>query len=133
MTSIAPSAVNLSAAGAPVGVNVTTVGFGKTATAGQGIAGVEYSVQHASVACGPALGGSDALLLCFSQVTGKGTCSGDSGGPSFANISGKATQVGITSFGSSTHFTLNYLLARTAGGQKAPVQKKTDRKARSKA
>jgi secreted trypsin-like serine protease len=99
VTSVAPLAVNLTAAGAPVGVNVTTVGFGKTATAGQGIAGVEYAVEQTSVACGPALGGSDTFLLCFSQVTGKGTCSGDSGGPSFANIGGQATQVGITSFG----------------------------------
>jgi uncharacterized protein (TIGR03382 family) len=37
--------------------------------------------------------------LCFSQTDGKGKCSGDSGGPSFATIDGVTKVVGITSFG----------------------------------
>jgi uncharacterized protein (TIGR03382 family) len=44
---------------------------------------------------------SDANLLCFSQIDSKGKCRGDSGGPSFAQIDGSLTVVGVTSFGDS--------------------------------
>jgi uncharacterized protein (TIGR03382 family) len=90
--------VNLVAAKAPVGIQVTMVGFGATAVGGGGSIGVEYVVEQTSIACS-SFAGSDVDLLCFNQVSGKGKCQGDSGGPSFAMIDGRLTQVGITSFG----------------------------------
>jgi uncharacterized protein (TIGR03382 family) len=98
VTDITPAAVNLVADKAPVGIAVTMVGFGATGANQTGSIGVEYVVQQTSVACS-SFTGSDADLLCFSQVSGKGKCNGDSGGPSFAMIDGKLSQVGITSFG----------------------------------
>jgi hypothetical protein len=83
---------------APVGIKVTMVGFGATAQGGGGSVGVEYVVEQTSVACN-SFAGTDANLLCFNQVSGKGKCEGDSGGPSFAMIDGRMMQVGITSFG----------------------------------
>jgi secreted trypsin-like serine protease len=38
-------------------------------------------------------------LMVAAGRTGKGPCVGDSGGPMFARVSGKYTQIGITSFG----------------------------------
>jgi uncharacterized protein (TIGR03382 family) len=98
VTSVTPVPVNFIAADAPVGVMVTMVGFGATATGGGGSVGIEYVVQQMSQACSSGEG-SDANLLCFSQLDGKGKCEGDSGGPSFAMVNGKLTEVGITSFG----------------------------------
>jgi uncharacterized protein (TIGR03382 family) len=97
MTEIAPLPVNLDPDKAPVGIDVTMVGFGATAQGGGGSVGVEYVVNQTSVPC--TFAGSDADLLCFSQTSGKGKCEGDSGGPSFAMVNGTLTQVGITSFG----------------------------------
>ena len=75
---------------------MTQVGYGVNDT---GNAGVLFEVRNrTSVSCNNA-GGSDANLICFSQQDGKGTCSGDSGGPSFAMIDGVQTIVGITSYG----------------------------------
>ena len=98
VTDITPLPVNLYAAKAPVGIKVTMVGFGATAVGGGGNIGIEYVVDQTSVSCS-SMGESDASLLCFNQTSGKGKCEGDSGGPSFAMIDGKLTQVGITSFG----------------------------------
>jgi MYXO-CTERM domain-containing protein len=98
VTDIKPVPVNLDPTKAPVGVKVTMVGFGATAQGGGGSIGVEYVVEQTSVACNGAAG-SDANLLCFNQVSGKGKCEGDSGGPSFAMIDNHLVQVGITSFG----------------------------------
>lgn len=99
ITSIPPTPVNLRQMMAPVGVQVTMVGFGATQIGGGGGAGVEYVLNsRTSTSCSP-FGLSDANLLCFSQTDNKGKCSGDSGGPSFAMIAGKLTVVGITSFG----------------------------------
>ncbi len=98
VTTMTPVPVNFDPANAPVGVQVTMVGFGATAVGGGGSVGIEYVVQQTSIAC-TADEGSDANLLCFSQVSGKGKCEGDSGGPSFAMIAGKLVEVGITSFG----------------------------------
>lgn len=98
VTDIKPVPVNLDPAKAPVGIEVTMVGFGATAHGGGGDIGIEYVVQQTSVACS-SLAGKDADLLCFNQVSGKGKCQGDSGGPSFAMVNGQLTQVGITSFG----------------------------------
>jgi len=98
VTDVTPVPVNLVAAKAPVGIKVTMVGFGATAVGGGGSVGIEYVVEQTSTAC-TSFAGSDADLLCFSQVSGKGRCQGDSGGPSFAMIDGRLTQVGVTSFG----------------------------------
>lgn len=97
ITDIKPVPVNLDPARAPVGIKVTMVGFGATATGGGGSVGVEYVVEQTSVNCTG--GTSNTDLLCFNQVSGKGKCQGDSGGPSFANIDGHLVQVGVTSFG----------------------------------
>jgi uncharacterized protein (TIGR03382 family) len=97
VTNVTPVPLNFFAAQAPVGIAVTMVGFGTTAVGGGGSVGIEYVVGQTSIACSSL--GSDANLLCFSQVSGKGQCEGDSGGPSFAMIGGKQMQVGITSFG----------------------------------
>lgn len=98
VTDVKPIPINLDPAMAPVGVQVTMVGFGATATGGGGDIGVEYVVQQTSIACQPGEG-DDANLLCFNQVDGKGKCEGDSGGPSFATVNGKLLEVGVTSFG----------------------------------
>jgi hypothetical protein len=95
---VKPVPVNLVAAKAPVGIAVTMVGFGQTSTTGGGTVGVEYVVEQTSISCS-GFAGSDADLLCFNQISGTGKCRGDSGGPSFAMIDGRLTQVGITSFG----------------------------------
>ncbi|HEX2689546.1 MAG TPA: trypsin-like serine protease [Kofleriaceae bacterium] len=99
VTDIVPSPINLDAATAPVGTRVTLVGYGKTMSSAQG-GGIEFELKNrTSVSC-PSLGiGDDANLLCFSQADSKGTCSGDSGGPSFASIYGKTVVVAVTSFG----------------------------------
>jgi uncharacterized protein (TIGR03382 family) len=101
VTTMKPVPLNFDAAAAPVGVQVTMVGFGATAVGGGGNVGVEYVVQQTSIACTGGEG-TDANLLCFSQVSGKGKCEGDSGGPSFAMIAGRLVEVGITSFGDQT-------------------------------
>lgn len=98
VTDVMPVPVNLMPEKAPVGIKVTMVGFGATASGGGGSIGVEYVVEQTSIACS-AFAGSDADLLCFNQVSGKGKCQGDSGGPSFAMIDGRMVQVGVTSFG----------------------------------
>jgi len=99
VTDVVPVPVNFVAAKAMVGISVTMVGFGATAQGGGGNVGVAYVVGQTSIACSSTSAGSDANLLCFNQISGKGKCEGDSGGPSFAMIDGKLTQVGITSFG----------------------------------
>jgi uncharacterized protein (TIGR03382 family) len=88
--------INAAAADAPVGVDVTFVGYGQT---DGGTSGRAYELTgRSSTSCG-AFGESDELLLCFDQTDGRGQCFGDSGGPTFAVIDGVATQVGVTSFG----------------------------------
>jgi hypothetical protein len=97
---IAPMAINLDAAMAPVGTVVTVVGYGSTETAGNGSVGHQFELPNRkSVSCPSLAIGADTNLLCFSQTDDKGTCSGDSGGPAFAEIAGKTTIVGVTSFG----------------------------------
>jgi hypothetical protein len=98
VTDIKPVPVNLKPEKAPVGIKVTMVGFGATAQGGGGNIGVAYVVDQTSISCSGAAG-SDTNLLCFNQISGKGKCNGDSGGPSFAMIGGRLAQVGITSFG----------------------------------
>ena len=81
-------------------------GFGES-TAGDGNSvGVENVVQQTVVSCTADVPGGNANLLCYDQTSGKGKCEGDSGGPSFAMISGKMLEVGITSFGDQNCATL---------------------------
>jgi uncharacterized protein (TIGR03382 family) len=97
ITDRAPSPVNLDPAGAPIGLSVTMVGYGVTEQGGGGRN--MFLENKTSSSCAPA-GVSDATFLCFSQTDGRGKCSGDSGGPSFATINDNPhTVVGITSFG----------------------------------
>jgi transmembrane serine protease 9 len=100
VTDIAAMAINLDAAMAPVGTTVTVVGYGSTETSGGGSVGIQFELtDRTSISC-PSLNiGADTNLLCFSQADHKGTCAGDSGGPAFAEIAGKTTIVGVTSFG----------------------------------
>jgi trypsin len=107
VTGIQPIPINFDPSQAPVGVNVTMVGFGATTTGGRGATGIEYVVQQTSVTCatvgeGGTSVGDDANLLCYSQTGGTGKCEGDSGGPSFATVNGALLEVGITSFGDKT-------------------------------
>jgi len=100
VTDVVPAGINLDAAMAPVGTVVTIVGYGSTQQSGQGSVGVQFALSNrTSVSCPSLSIGADTNLLCFSQADNKGTCSGDSGGPSFAVIGGKALVVGVTSFG----------------------------------
>ena len=99
VTTVTPVTLNFVAANAPVGVNVLMVGYGITVSGGN--TSTEHEVMQTSIACNSQVG-SDANLLCFSQTGGKGKCSGDSGGPSFATINGKQVEVGVTSFGDQT-------------------------------
>jgi V8-like Glu-specific endopeptidase len=95
---VTPSPINLLPASAPVGVKVTTVGYGSQAA--NATAGQELQLQDRPTVSCPSLNiGSDANLLCFSDTDGTNTCQGDSGGPSFAMIKNTLTVVGVTSFG----------------------------------
>lgn len=99
ITDRTPVPLNRSADAAPAGIAVDMVGFG-VHTRNTGDAGTEYTLLgKATVSCGQSIGLSDLQWLCYSQADGSGKCSGDSGGPSFANIGGTEYQVGITSFG----------------------------------
>ena len=98
VTDRTPVPINLVPGKAPVGIPVTMVGFGVTSRSAPNSAGIERVVDQMSVSCST-VGVSDTNLLCFSQVSGKGKCEGDSGGPSFAMIDGKQFQIGVTSFG----------------------------------
>ncbi|MFT3698866.1 MAG: trypsin-like serine protease [Kofleriaceae bacterium] len=101
ITTITPAPLNFEASAAPVGITVTMVGFGASNGQTQSGAGTEREVEQTTIHCS-SLEGSDANLLCYDQTDGKGKCNGDSGGPSFASINGRLTEVGITSFGDQT-------------------------------
>jgi trypsin len=102
ITDITPSPINLDPAAAPIGVEVAMVGYGLTSSEDQSSAGTEMVLaRKPSISCASqqGSGASDATFLCFSQTDGTGKCSGDSGGPSFADIGGRPTVVGVTSYG----------------------------------
>jgi MYXO-CTERM domain-containing protein len=91
--------INRTAGDAPVGVSVTFVGFGMHVVGDMNSAGTEYTlVGKTSVSCA-AYGYSNTNLLCFNQSDSRGQCEGDSGGPTFIDVGGIQTIVGITSFG----------------------------------
>jgi V8-like Glu-specific endopeptidase len=94
ITDIAPAQVCLDASLAPIGVQVTTIGFGDDHL------GTEYEVVNTSEACPSPFG--DGMDLCFPQTSTYGIGDGDSGGPSFATVRGRLLEVGVTSSISST-------------------------------
>lgn len=91
------------------GRNATIAGWGNTiAQPAGGSAGTSYpdrmreaQVPVVSDSQGQSVYGSSYFpsLMVAAGKTGKDACQGDSGGPMFANVSGRYTQVGVTSFG----------------------------------
>jgi len=93
-----PTPINRAGAAVGPGSHVTMVGYGVSQAGNQSSAGRQYVVPDKVLSS--CLGvGSDASLLCYNQTDGIGKCEGDSGGPSFADLDGKRTVVGVTSFG----------------------------------
>jgi uncharacterized protein (TIGR03382 family) len=100
VTGIEPVKLDLDPTNAGSGLAVTQVGYGETEN---GVVGTLYTVGQTLVSCDSiGLTGGDPNLLCYNQSNGKGKCSGDSGGPSFAQINGETLEVGETSFGDQT-------------------------------
>ncbi len=99
VTDRTPTVLNRSHSDAPAGISTALVGYGLTNPSNQNSAGYLYALTNKlSMVCNSYLG-SDSLLLCYDQSDGRGSCSGDSGGPAFASIGGSQKVVGITSFG----------------------------------
>lgn len=84
----------------PAGTEVLDVGYGVADNNDQG-GGLLREVGKITAACAGANdpGVSDANLLCMDASDGRGSCFGDSGGPTFATIGGTRVVVGITSGG----------------------------------
>ncbi len=99
VTDRTPSVINRLHNDAMPGLTTTLIGYGLTDPYDDNSAGRLYVLANkSSIACTSDLG-SDANLLCYTQSDGTGSCSGDSGGPSFATIGGAQKVVGVTSFG----------------------------------
>lgn len=99
VTSVTPTVLNRNHADAPAGITTSLVGFGLTNPNNQYSSGTLYYLgSKPTVGCS-SIGESDTYLLCYDQTNGTGSCSGDSGGPSFATIGGTRKLVGVTSFG----------------------------------
>ena len=91
------------------GRNATVAGWGNTvAQPPDGGAGSSWAdrmheaqVPLVSDSQGQSVYGSSYLpsLMVAAGKTGKDTCQGDSGGPMFTRVSGRYTQIGVTSFG----------------------------------
>jgi len=96
VTDRTPTPINLDPNAAPIGVEVTIVGYGlnELGNAGEGF----FIKGQQSTSCAE-YGVSDGMFLCFDQQAGLGKCSGDSGGPSFGKVGDVDALVGITSFG----------------------------------
>ncbi|MEZ4399968.1 MAG: serine protease [Kofleriaceae bacterium] len=93
----------------PAGTQATQVGYGDATDDGTGY-GILRSVVATSIDCG-AVGDpmvSGANLLCFDGRTGRSTCYGDSGGPSFVTGAGGLEVAGITSGGTADLCTAGY-------------------------
>ena len=71
-----PTPINISELNAPVGVDMTLVGYGLTDPDDQNSAGVQFNLETESTSCS-GFGISNNNFLCL----GRGVCSGDSGGP----------------------------------------------------
>jgi hypothetical protein len=102
-----PIPLNRNAASAPAtGLHLQMIGYGVSTSGDGNSAGIEYVLaDKVTDTCGIVgdPGAKDANLLCWDQTNKTGKCEGDSGGPSFAMIGGKKTQVGITSVGWSSN------------------------------
>lgn len=86
-----------------VGPDFTFVGYGITnGNTGAGF-GTKRVVKFPIAAVGPArVGGTPGIIdatQIYYRVSGKNTCSGDSGGPAFATRNGVLALAGVTSFG----------------------------------
>ncbi|HUQ02979.1 MAG TPA: S1 family peptidase [Kofleriaceae bacterium] len=95
VTDIEPMPLNLDPAGAPTGVALTMIGFGKTATGSTGR--LLYTAPKASESC-TAFAVNNALFLCVDQHSGAGICEGDGGGPALATVDGRQRLVGVASY-----------------------------------
>jgi secreted trypsin-like serine protease len=84
----------------PTGTTVLDVGYGVADNNDQG-GGILREVGKTTASCAGANdpGVLDANLLCMDASDGAGSCFGDSGGPTFADIGGNRVVVGITSGG----------------------------------
>jgi hypothetical protein len=99
---VTPVKLNFTASAAQSGLAVEQVGYGETSGGSNGMVGTVgtlYDVAQTAAACASLIGVPDSMFLCFNQTNGTGKCSGDSGGPSFAQIDGQTLEVGVTSFG----------------------------------
>ncbi len=100
ITDRTPTAINRIHNDAPIGVTTTLIGYGMTDGYDQNSAGsLNVLTNKSTVSCNSSGMGSDSNLLCYNQSDGRGSCSGDSGGPAFATIGGVRKVVGVTSFG----------------------------------
>lgn len=83
-----------------VGTQVLDVGYG-VADNNDGGGGLLRRVQKVTADCAGANdpGVSGANLLCMDASDGRGSCFGDSGGPTFATVNGARVVAGVTSGG----------------------------------
>lgn len=98
VTDRALSPINRVPGDAPVGVSTTLAGFGVT-TANDASSAGKLNVVTGKPSASCESTGDDANLLCFDQSDGKGTCSGDGGGPAFIDVDGVQRLAGASSFG----------------------------------
>ncbi|XP_076042405.1 chymotrypsin BI-like [Oratosquilla oratoria] len=100
-----------------VGKTVTASGWGKSSDSAGGITNKLRNVNLPVISnteCAYTYGGIVTdNILCTSGAGGKGTCSGDSGGPLNYKSNGRAETRGVVSFGSSAGCELGYPAAFT--------------------
>lgn len=93
----------------PAGTDVIQVGYGDSDDNGGG-AGVLRSLATQNIDCAqvgdPEVQGD--RLLCFDATTGRTTCYGDSGGPTFIGAGGGLAVTGVTSGGTADSCTGGY-------------------------
>lgn len=118
VTDVAPTPIHRTAPA--FGSTVTQVGYGDADDAGNG-AGLLRKVDVTSIDCttiGDA-GITNANLLCFDERVGRGTCYGDSGGPTFITAGGRLEVAGITSGGTADLCTGGFDLETSVPGELA--------------
>lgn len=98
----ATAAINTDAAHSEPGKQITLVGYGRRSGSGPNNAGKLYVLANKTVrACSTVNLPNEGGLVCYNQAApeASGSCSGDSGGPGFAEIGGAQTLVSVVSFG----------------------------------